>query len=68
MEQDGRKVKVAEIGLNERRTAARDIHEILKTKMRFIGVDGEIDNVDAGDPVDLNKYKPEERKRGAENG
>ena len=39
LEKDGQKIKVAEIGLNERRIASRDIHSILQTKMRFIGVD-----------------------------
>ena len=50
--------KPEQIGLSEQRTAARDIHEILKTKMKFIGVDGDPGGTDTGEhPVDLSKYR-----------
>jgi hypothetical protein len=57
LEKKGEKVEAAEIGIKERITASRDIHAILQTKMRFIGVDGDSGGTDLGDPVDLDKYK-----------
>lgn len=61
LEKDGEKVKAAEVGLNERRTAARDIHSILQTKMRFIGVDGDTGSAE-GDGLDLDQFRTEQEK------
>jgi len=71
--EDGKKVHAATITLDTRRTAARDIHEILKTKMKFVGVDGESggNDRDGAAPVDLEKYrgqKPEVGDQKSEGG
>lgn len=52
---DGKKI---EITLSDQRVAARDLHEILKTKFRFVGVPDHPDSgtTPGGDPVDLNQF------------
>ena len=56
--EDGGKVRAATINLDTRRTAARDIHAILQTKMKFVGVDENSGGGAAtGDPVDLDRYR-----------
>jgi hypothetical protein len=58
LEKDGEKLKAAEVTLNDRRVASRDILSIIQTKMKFIGVDGDPGTGDTGStPIDLSKYR-----------
>lgn len=64
--------ELEKISLTDQRVAARDLHEILKTKFRFVGVpDGDLEGEGVEHPVDLNdfKVKPEQNEgKETENG
>jgi hypothetical protein len=56
-EKDGSVIEASNMSFNDRRTAARDIHAIVQTKMRFVGVGVGPDDLDADSPVDLSQFR-----------